>query len=159
MAEILNDDPVFVSSVHYRDPAAAVEFLERAFGFELTMAIEGPPEAPEMCHYEMALNGRGRVMVGGEFESRVRSPASIDGTNTQRLHVQLPGELEAHCEHARAAGAEIVMEPEGQFYGDVSYRALDSEGHSWTFSVHVRDVTKAEAEAAIGVPIASTTWH
>lgn len=156
---MLTDDPIFSSSIHYRDPVAALEFLERAFGFETTMAIEGPPEAPEMCHYEMAIDGRGRVMVGAEFESSVKSPASIDGVNTQRMHVQLTGDLEAHCERARAAGAEIAMEPEDQFYGDLSYRARDLEGHSWTFSTHVREVSKAEAEKALGTPIRSTTWQ
>lgn len=155
---MLQDDPIFTSSVHYRDPVAALDFLERAFGFELTMAIDGPPEAPEMCHYEMALEGRGRVMIGAEWEEAVQSPSSLGGANTQRVHVQLAGDLEAHCERARAAGATIVMEPEDQFYGDRSYRALDPEGHSWTFSTHVREVSRAEAEAAIGVPIRSATW-
>lgn len=155
---MLQDDPIFTSSVHYRDPVAALDFLERAFGFEVTMAIDGPPEAPEMCHYEMALEGRGRVMIGAEWEEAVQSPSSLGGANTQRVHVQLAGDLEAHCERARAAGATIVMEPEDQFYGDRSYRALDPEGHSWTFSTHVREVSRAEAEAAIGVPIRSATW-
>lgn len=158
MADMLQDDPIFTSSVHYRDPVAALEFLERAFGFEVTMAIDGPPEAPEMCHYEMALDGRGRVMVGAEWQASVRSPASLEGANTQRIHVQLTSDLPAHCERARAAGAQIVMEPEDQFYGDVSYRALDLEGHSWTFSTHMREVSKAEAEEALGAPIRSTTW-
>ena len=53
------DQPTFTSSVHYRDPKAALAWLERAFGFEVTMAIDGPPEAPEMCHYEMSCAGRG----------------------------------------------------------------------------------------------------
>ena len=158
MADMLQDEPTFTSSVHYRDPVAALEFLEQAFGFETTMAIDGPADAPEMCHYEMALDGRGRIMIGAEWESAVRSPLSVGGANTQRLHVQLTGDLVAHCERARAAGARIVMEPEDQFYGDVSYRALDPEGHSWTFSTHVRDVSRAEAEAAIGSPIRSSTW-
>lgn len=158
MADMLQDDPIFTSSIHYRDPVAALEFLERAFGFEVTMAIDGPPEAPEMCHYELALDGRGRIMVGAEWEESVKSPASLGGANTQRVHVQLAGDLESHCERARAAGATIVMEPEDQFYGDVSYRALDPEGHSWTFSTHVRQVSRADAEAALGAPIRSSTW-
>ncbi|OYX32245.1 MAG: glyoxalase, partial [Caulobacterales bacterium 32-69-10] len=29
--------PVFVSSLSYRDPAAALDWLERAFGLERTM--------------------------------------------------------------------------------------------------------------------------
>ncbi len=158
---MLNDEPTFTSSVHYRDVKAALAWLAEAFGFELTMAIEGPEEAPEMGHWEMSSAGSGRIMIGAEWEDSVRSPASVGGVNTQRVHVSVPGgtaELDAHCERARASGATIQMEPEDQFYGDRTYRALDPEGHSWTFSAHVRDVSRAEAEEAIGQPIESTTW-
>jgi uncharacterized glyoxalase superfamily protein PhnB len=153
------DTQIFASSVFYRDPKAALAWLEQAFGFEVTMAIDGPPEAPEMCHYEMSCAGQGRVMVGGEWAEWVRSPASVDGANTQYVHVYLPGGLDEHCERARAAGAAITAEPEDQFYGDRTYRALDLEGHGWTFATHVRDVTRSEAEAAIGQPIVSTSWQ
>ena len=152
------DDPTFVSSVYYREPKAALAWLERAFGFEITMAIDGPDDAPEMCHYEMSYAGRGRIMVGGEWAQWVRSPASLSGTNTQSVHVSLPSGVEQHCERARADGAVIAAEPEDQFYGDRTYRAVDLEGHTWTFSEHVRDVTRSDAEAAIGVPIVAKNW-
>src|SRR5688572_15020117 len=95
------EDPTFVSSVYYRQPKAALEWLEHAFGFEVTMAIDGPDDAPEMCHYEMSYEGRGRIMVGGEWMESVRSPASVGGVNTQSIHVSLSGDLEKHCERAR----------------------------------------------------------
>ncbi len=152
------DEHVFTTSVHYRDPKAALEWLERAFGFEVTMAIDGPPDAPEMCHYEMSCAGEGRIMVGAEWDGWVRSPASIGGANTQTVHVQLPTGLDDHCERARATGAVIAAEPSDQFYGDRTYRAVDPEGHRWTFSTHVRDVTRAEAEVAIGQSITATNW-
>jgi uncharacterized glyoxalase superfamily protein PhnB len=153
------DKQVFTPSVTYRDPKAALAWLEQAFGFEVTMAIDGPPEAPAMCHYEMSCAGQGRIMIGGEWAERVRSPASVGAANTQSVHVQLPGALDEHCARARAVGAVIAAEPEDQFYGDRTYRALDLEGHGWTFGTRVRDVTRAEAEAAIGQPIMATTWQ
>ena len=153
------DEHVFTSAVTYRDPKAALAWLEKAFGFEVTMAIDGPPEAPEMCHYEMSCAGRGRVMVGGEWTEAVRSPADLGGVNTQSVHIQLRSGVDEPYERARAAGAVIAAEPDDQFYGDRSYRALDPEGHRWTFSTHVRDVTRAEAEAALGQPIMATSWQ
>ena len=153
------DKQVFTPSVTYRDPKAALAWLEQAFGFEVTMAIDGPPEAPAMCHYEMSCAGQGRIMIGGEWAERVRSPASVGAANTQSVHVQLPGALDEHCARARAVGAVIAAEPEDQFYGDRTYRAMDLEGHGWTFGTRVRDVTRAEAEAAIGQPIMATTWQ
>jgi uncharacterized glyoxalase superfamily protein PhnB len=149
---------VFTSSVHYRDPKAALGWLERVFGFETTMAIDGPPDAPEMCHYEMAIDGKGRVMVGAEWTEFVRSPASVGGVNTQRIHVQLDRDIDAHFAHAKAAGASVEMAPEDQFSGDRTYIVADLEGLRWTFSQRVRVVSKAEAEAALGQPIAATKW-
>ena len=153
------DDTTFTASIHYQDPKAALAWLAKAFDFEVTMAIDGPPDAPEQCHYEMAVAGRGRVMIGGEWAAGIRSPRSLDGANTQCLHVQLADGLDEHCGRARAAGAVVVEEPEDQFYGDRTYRALDLEGHMWTFAQHVRDVSRAAAEAAIGQPITASAWR
>jgi uncharacterized glyoxalase superfamily protein PhnB len=153
------ETPTFTSSVHYVDPKGALAWLERAFGFEITMAIEGPADAPEMSHYEMSVGGRGRIMISAQWQAWARSPKSVGGANTQAVHVMLEGDLDEHCRRARAAGASILAEPEEQFYGDRLYRVADLEGHRWTFSVHVRDVSRAEAEAAIGQPIKAKNWR
>jgi uncharacterized glyoxalase superfamily protein PhnB len=156
----MDNDQVVTPALHYRDPKAALDWLERSFGFEVTMAIEGPPDAPQMCHYEMSCSGgRGRIMIGGEWAESIRSPARLGGANTQTIHVDLAGDVDGHCDRARAAGAQIVAEPEDQFYGDRTYRALDLEGHLWTFATRVRTVSRAEAEAAIGQPIMATDWQ
>src|SRR6478672_2612437 len=73
------EEPTFTTGLHYRDPKAALAWLEHAFGFEVTMAIDGPAEAPEMCHYEMAHEGRGRIMIGAEWADFARSPAGPGG--------------------------------------------------------------------------------
>lgn len=153
------DDITFVPSLTYRDPKAALDWLANAFGFELTMAIDGPDGDASQGHYEMALEGRGRIMVGGEWNEWMRSPASVDGRTTSRVHVAVTHDIDVHCERARAAGATIVDEPSDQFYGDRTYRCTDLEGHHWTFSMHVRDVSREEAEAAINAPIFATTWQ
>jgi uncharacterized glyoxalase superfamily protein PhnB len=152
------ETPTFTVSAFYRDPKAALDWLARAFGFEVTMAIEDAEGDPRNCHYEMAIEGRGRIMIGGEWAGWTRSPASVGGVNTQNTHVGLTRDLDAHCERARSAGATIVAEPEDQFYGDRTYRAVDQEGHVWTFSEHIRDVSRAEAEEAVGVTIEAANW-
>jgi uncharacterized glyoxalase superfamily protein PhnB len=153
----MSDNP-FTSSVFYQSPKAALDWLAHAFGFELTMLIESPEDV-RMIHSEMALGGRGRLMVGGEWDERVRSPRSVGGKNTQSLHVDLEKDIDAHCDRARAAGAIIVQEPQDQFYGARTYRALDLEGHMWTFSQAVRTVSRKEAERALGTEIFAPTWQ
>ena len=95
--------------------------------------------------------GDGYIMVGREWAAFAASPATIDGKNTQTIHVHLNDGIDAHCEHARAAGAIILREPEDQFYGDRTYMAKDPEGHVWTFGQNLRYVSREEATWQMGV--------
>lgn len=140
----------FTSALSYRDPKAALDWLERAFGFERLMVITD--ESGAIAHAEMSF-GDGQVMIGGEWSEAHKSPASLDGRNTQSIHVHLTEDIDAHCAHARAAGADILMAPEDQFYGDRTYRARDLEGHVWTFGQNVKSVSRDEAERASGLKI------
>lgn len=147
----MSDDyapPGFASAICYRDPAAALKWLEDAFGFEPFMVITSPEG--ELLHSEMRY-GEGRVMIGNEWTDDHKSPASIHGKNTQTVHTHLNEDIDAHCERARAAGADIHQEPEDQFYGDRTYRARDPEGHIWTFSQTVKVMTRGEWDEAAGV--------
>ena len=78
------DDITFVPALSYRDPKAALDWLAGAFGFELTMAIDGPDGDATQGHYEMAFEGRGRIMVGAEWNEWMRSPASVEGHTTEQ---------------------------------------------------------------------------
>jgi uncharacterized glyoxalase superfamily protein PhnB len=138
------------SALCYRDPKAALKWLEAAFDFELVMLIEDADG--NLAHSEMKF-GDSLVMIGNEWTAQHKSPASIDGFNTQSVHIHLEGDVDAHCERARAAGAEILMEPADQFYGDRTYRCRDLEGHFWTVGAPVKAVTREEAEAASGLKI------
>jgi uncharacterized glyoxalase superfamily protein PhnB len=138
------------SSISYRDPKPAFRFLESAFGFEPLFVILDAND--DFVHGEMTF-GDSVVMIGREWSEDHRSPSSIGGKNTQSVHVQLAeGEdIDAHCEHARAAGASIVMEPETQFYGERTYRAKDPEGHMWVIGVMVQRMTPEQWDAVSGL--------
>jgi uncharacterized glyoxalase superfamily protein PhnB len=140
--------PTFGSAVVYKDPMAALEWLEKAFGFETTMLITDGDG--KLAHSEMNF-GDGYIMVGYEWAENIKAPSSVGGANTQSIHVQLRDGIDAHCDRARAAGAAILQEPEDQFYGDRTYRALDPEGHMWSFGQTVKVTTPEEWEAATGL--------
>jgi uncharacterized glyoxalase superfamily protein PhnB len=106
----------------------------------------------KLVHSELRFGG-GYIMVADEWRENMRSPKSIQGGNTQCIHVQLETDIDAHCERLRAAGATIVQEPETQFYGDRTYYALDPEGHLWTFGQTIQVMSNAEMEAASGLKI------
>jgi uncharacterized glyoxalase superfamily protein PhnB len=144
----------FIPALSYQDPLAALEWLEKAFGFETSMLIrsrDGVYRAEEF-HAEMSF-ADGIVMIGGEWNATHRSPKSTGAITTQTVHVHLDEGIDAHCERARAAGATIVAEPADQFYGDRTYRATDLEGHLWSFGQTVSEVTREEAEKESGLKI------
>jgi uncharacterized glyoxalase superfamily protein PhnB len=139
--------PAFISSVVYKDNRAALKWLQKAFGFEPSEVLTDAQD--NIVHAEMS-HGDGVIMIGSEFTSWAKSPESLGGANTQRVHVRLEKGIDEHCAHARQAGAKIDLDPADQFYGDRCYMAIDPEGHHWTFSQAVKVVTAAEMEQATG---------
>ena len=135
--------PRIAPSLFYKDAAAAIDWLVNAFGFEVQVRVEN--ERGQIVHSQLVMNG-GLVMVGQAGLSPDRpyckSPRGVDGANTQALAVFVD-DADAHCGHARAAGAVIVTEPSTQDYGedywaDRTYQARDPEGHHWWFMQRLR---------------------
>lgn len=136
--------PRISASVFYENPKAAIDWLCRAFGFELRLKVEGDDGA--IHHSELCI-GEGLVMVGGvtgkePWQTMYRSPATIDGAITQALAIFVD-DVDAHHAMAAAAGAKVVREPKTADYGDDywsdrSYGALDLEGHLWWFMQRMR---------------------
>jgi uncharacterized glyoxalase superfamily protein PhnB len=145
-----NRRPTLGSALSYKDPRAAIEWLEKAFGFEPTMIISD--DAGNIQHSELSL-GDGYIMVAGEFEGLMVSPDSVGGANTQLIHVQLQDGIDAQCERAKAAGANIIGELEDQFYGDRTFRCKDPGGHIWTFGQTLRVVSNEDMEKATGLKV------
>lgn len=140
--------PAFIPSIIYRDNRAALKWLQAAFGFDPSEVLTDSKD--NIVHAEMT-HGEGVIMVGSEFTSWAKSPASVGDCNTQRVHVRLESGIDEHCARARVAGAKILMEPADQFYGDRCYIAVDPEGHRWTFSQSVKVVTPRDMEEATGL--------
>lgn len=124
------DRPPVSSSVCYRDPIAALTWLENAFGLEPRIVVLAPDQS--LVHAELAYHD-GVVGVGSAWTSNHASPLDLGGKNTQSIHLQLKEDVDAHYRRAKAAGAEILKEPSDQAYGDRNYIARDLEGHVWSF--------------------------
>lgn len=120
-------------ALFYRDAAAAIDFLERAFGFATLLRVPGPDG--RVAHAELRC-GDAVVMVGTEQPDRGWvSPAGGDGVTA--LVYLVCDDVDAHCARARAAGAEITMEPRDTDYGSRDYLALDPEGNTWSVGTYL----------------------
>lgn len=121
-----------IPAMRYDDAPAAIAWLRDAFGFEEHLVVEG--EGDTVAHAQLTLDD-GMIMLGSarrdEHGSLTVQPGDAGGV-TQSLYIVV-GDVDAHCARARAAGAEIVMEPEEQPYGGKLYSCRDPEGHLWNF--------------------------
>jgi uncharacterized glyoxalase superfamily protein PhnB len=147
MAHPVPSSVPFRTAVIYQDDRRALEWLEKAFGFEVALIVTD--DSGKIGHAEMKF-GEGTIYVASEFSETTRSPKSVSGKNTQFIHVHMQSGIDAHCERARKAGAVITQEPADQFYGDRTYRCTDYEGHMWTFGQTVKTLTFDEMEKASG---------
>jgi uncharacterized glyoxalase superfamily protein PhnB len=126
--------PRITAYLLYEDVAAALDWLAGTFGLQERMRMPGSDG--KITHAEMEL-ADGVVMLGNPGPD-YRNPKRL-GQVTHSLYIYVD-DVDKHFEHARAAGATILDEPEDQFYGDRRYGAEDLEGHHWYFAQHVRDV-------------------
>jgi uncharacterized glyoxalase superfamily protein PhnB len=111
----------------YRDARAAIEWLERALGFEAREVHED--DQGGIVHAEVIRDGA-LVMLGSEGAGRLQWPP---GAACVYLAIE---DVDAHHDRAKAAGAEIVMEPTDQDYGSRDYVCRDPEGHLWCFGTY-----------------------
>jgi uncharacterized glyoxalase superfamily protein PhnB len=131
--------PAVIPMISYEDGITALEWLAKAFGFHERTRLTGPDG--RLSHGEMEA-GDGLIMLASptpDYESPRRHreiceparkwsavPWIIDGV---LVYVD---DLDAHFEHAKAAGATILSEIEDGPPGR-RYRAEDLEGHRWFF--------------------------
>jgi len=135
-------EQIMTPYVLYKDTAAALDFLTKAFGAEEVLRYSG--EEGYVNHAETKINGASVYLgsPGPDF----KNPKDVGVTVL--MHV-LVDDVDGHYERAKAAGAEIKDEPENQDYGHRRYSALDPEGHHWYFAQAVKDVAPEEWGAAV----------
>lgn len=119
----------------YRDCPGALDFLHRAFGFEERFRMPMPDG--RIGHAEMALVDNVIFLATAWKEAGQLSPLDLGGVHTL-IHCYVD-DVDGHYLAARAAGAILIGEPEDQFHGARSYRALDPEGHRWIFATQLRE--------------------
>lgn len=129
-----------IPMVSYEDVAAAIGWLTVAFGF-VESGQRFDDGQGHVTHAELSLDGATVFLgwPGPDYRSPRRhaedcaqaarwlaTPWVVDGVQVE------VSDVDAHYERARAAGAQILREPEEQPFGRL-YSAADPEGHRWMF--------------------------
>jgi uncharacterized glyoxalase superfamily protein PhnB len=130
---VKNTTATIIPGMHYRNAAAAIEWLCNTFGFEKRAAYPG--DDGKIMHAELTF-GNGMVMLGTkrdtDFGKYMKQPDEIGGCTTQSVYV-IVSDVDAIYERAKAAGAEILFDIETKNYGGRGFTCRDLEGHIWSF--------------------------
>lgn len=125
-----------IPAMRYRDAAAAIEWLCRAFGFEQHLVV--PAEDGTIAHAQLSF-GNGMIMLGSEHDNEwgrhMAHPADIGGRETRSSYLVVE-DADAHYRRAVAAGARILIDIRTEDYGGRGYTCRDPEGHIWTFGTY-----------------------
>ena len=115
----------------YEDAAAAVDYLQRTFGFELRLSQIG---AAGRSHNELLVGEDGLVMIGQAGEG-FSSPRTLDVFPPSMVHVYVEDVESVHA-RAKQAGAEVT-DLELSPAGDRRFNATDPEGQVWVLAQRI----------------------
>jgi uncharacterized glyoxalase superfamily protein PhnB len=121
-----------IPSMRYRDAAAAIDWLCRAFGFE-KQAVYANNDG-SIAHAQLTL-GNGMVMLGSvgkgtPYSALIRQPDEVGGVETQSTCL-IVSDCDAVYATAKAAGAEMAIDIADMSYGGRAFTCRDLEGHIW----------------------------
>ncbi len=121
-----------------KDVLKAVEFYEKAFGFERGIVM--PDAEGKIVHAEIKYQGSVVAMLGleGAFGGTCKSPTGSQSECPIGLYVYC-SDVDALYRRAKQAGAEVLAEPENMFWGDRVARFNDIDGYRWMFATNVAD--------------------
>ena len=141
--------PTIVPQVPYEDVRAALSFLERAFGFR-EIPTARLVSAGGVIDHAMLEFGAGVIGIGPQGHHGTISPKS-GGIESQYISVYVD-DVDAHYQHAVAAGARIANGLGDYAWGDRpyqahrTYEALDPEGHRWRFHQLLREAPRSRRD-------------
>ena len=122
-----SEAPTLYPSMRYRDGAAAIDFLERAFGFEERVVYRN--DDGTIAHAELSY-GPSILMLGTDRDDLYGKRAGQGW-----LYVAVE-DADAHCACALAAGATLMTELHDTGYGSRDYTVGDPEGNIWSFGTY-----------------------
>lgn len=112
----------------YEDGEAAIDFLERAFGFR---AVERTVGGAGGLHAELEVAADGGRVYVGQPPSGFRNPATVGRTSLVYILVD---DVAGHFAQARGAGATVIEELTDVASGHRRYGCRDPQGHEWFFA-------------------------
>jgi PhnB protein len=139
-------------SLTCKDAARAIDFYKNVFGAEELMRMPSPDG--KISHAELKI-GDSIIFLNDEM-----GPAAAATPGTPRIYLFLYVEnADKVFTRAVAAGAQIDMALENQFWGDRFGKVTDPFGHQWGIATHVEDVAPEEIGKRAAAFFAKAAGH
>lgn len=131
-----DDMAQIVPYLYYEDAGPALEFMQKAFGFEIEYVFRSPTDDRVLT--AKVRTGSGVILVGPGMEF-FGTRAVEDPEFVSSMTYVFVDDVDAHYARAKAAGAEIRAEPHVHVGGNKQYTASDPGGQRWTFAQPVEE--------------------
>jgi PhnB protein len=126
-----------------RNPAEEIGFCTTTFEAVTVSQRPGPDGA--VAHALMTI-GPAMIMIEGEWPTLTSRAPTPDGSSPVVIFVYVQ-DVDQTVERAIANGAQILVPPQDQFWGDRIAWIMDPAGHVWTVATRI-EVTTAEERTA-----------
>jgi PhnB protein len=87
--------------------------------------------------------GPAMIMIEGEWPSLTSRAPKPDGSSPAVIYVYVE-DMDQTVERAIAAGAQVLIPPKNQFWGDRTAWILDPAGHVWTIASRIEETSEQE---------------
>ena len=124
--------PWLMNYLYCRDPAAALAFYQKAFGFApgiRTLDAQGRLTYAELKYQDAV------IMIGAESPGRY-APVTLKSAPSSQLYIYVP-DLDRFVAQATSAGAEVMEAPTDRAWGERTSLLRDPEGYLWMFATRI----------------------
>ena len=142
MKGVPENSSVVIPRLVCRDPAGEIDFCVGAFNAAVLNRRPGPDGT--LAHALLTI-GPAMIMIEAEWPALPSRAPLPDGSSPVMIFVYVE-DVDRTVERAVGLGAQVLLPPQNQFWGDRTAWILDPAGHVWTVATRIEETTEEERE-------------
>lgn len=120
-----------------RDGAAEIDFCVKTFD---AVELNRRPGPDGMMAHALMTIGPEMIMIEAEWPTLPSRAPKPDGSSPVVIFVYVE-DVDKTVQRAIANGAQVLVPPENQFWGDRIASIMDPAGHVWTVATRIEETT------------------
>lgn len=137
-----DNSSVVIPRLVCRDPAAAINFCAGTFG---AVELGRRPGPDGTVAHALITIGPAMIMIEGEWPTLTSRAPKPDGSSPVVIYVYVE-DVDQTVARAVANGAQVLIAPQNQFWGDRIAWIMDPSAHVWTIATRIEETTEQERE-------------